>query len=156
MIGNIRLVISMTTDLEVDRVGIPIYAVAKQRKGAISHIVSELLTVLQKEGDKSLTRDVCKAIREKDKVRLTKLFIENGLSNKISVNDFLNLVCDRYNKIDTPFVSLVNRQPTLWKHGLTAMFEQAHTGETLKIHPIYATAFNADNDGDEMAVYCLS
>jgi len=48
---------------------------------------------------------------------------------------------------------LLNRAPTLHRLGIQAFEPVLVEGEAIKIHPLVCTAFNADFDGDQMAVH---
>jgi len=48
---------------------------------------------------------------------------------------------------------LLNRAPTLHKLGIQAFYPILIEGEAIKIHPLVCRAYNADFDGDQMAVY---
>ncbi len=48
---------------------------------------------------------------------------------------------------------LLNRAPTLHRLGIQAFHPVLTEGETIKLHPFACEAFNADFDGDQMAVY---
>ncbi len=48
---------------------------------------------------------------------------------------------------------LLNRAPTLHRLGIQAFQPRLIEGEALKIHPLVCRAYNADFDGDQMAVY---
>lgn len=48
---------------------------------------------------------------------------------------------------------LLNRAPTLHRLGIQAFHPVLTEGETIKLHPLCCEAFNADFDGDQMAVY---
>jgi DNA-directed RNA polymerase subunit beta' len=48
---------------------------------------------------------------------------------------------------------LLNRAPTLHRLGIQAFQPLLTEGETIKLHPLVCEAFNADFDGDQMAVY---
>jgi len=50
-------------------------------------------------------------------------------------------------------VVLLNRQPTLHKHGIQGFYIKITPDYTIKIHPMVCSAFNADFDGDQMACY---
>ncbi|MBD3231080.1 DNA-directed RNA polymerase subunit beta' [Candidatus Dependentiae bacterium] len=50
---------------------------------------------------------------------------------------------------------LLNRAPTLHKLGVQAFFPKLVEGKAIKIHPLVCAAFNADFDGDQMAVHVL-
>lgn len=48
---------------------------------------------------------------------------------------------------------LLNRAPTLHKLGIQAFYPKLTEGESIKLHPMVCKAFNADFDGDQMAVH---
>jgi DNA-directed RNA polymerase subunit beta' len=48
---------------------------------------------------------------------------------------------------------LLNRAPTLHRLGIQAFQPLLVEGKAIKIHPLVCTAFNADFDGDQMAVH---
>jgi DNA-directed RNA polymerase subunit beta' len=48
---------------------------------------------------------------------------------------------------------LLNRAPTLHRLGIQAFQPVLVEGQTIKVHPLVCEAFNADFDGDQMAVY---
>src|SRR5206468_1245394 len=48
---------------------------------------------------------------------------------------------------------LLNRAPTLHRLGIQAFEPVLVEGTAIKIHPLVCTAFNADFDGDQMAVH---
>ena len=48
---------------------------------------------------------------------------------------------------------MLNRAPTLHRLGIQAFEPVLVEGKALKLHPLVCTAFNADFDGDQMAVY---
>lgn len=48
---------------------------------------------------------------------------------------------------------LLNRAPTLHRLGIQAFQPVLIEGKAIRIHPLVCTAFNADFDGDQMAVY---
>jgi len=48
---------------------------------------------------------------------------------------------------------LLNRAPTLHRLGIQAFQPLLIEGKSIKIHPLVCTAFNADFDGDQMAVH---
>jgi DNA-directed RNA polymerase subunit beta' len=48
---------------------------------------------------------------------------------------------------------LLNRRPTLHRLGIQAFEPQLVEGKAIQIHPLVCTAFNADFDGDQMAVH---
>src|SRR6202023_90675 len=48
---------------------------------------------------------------------------------------------------------MLNRAPTLHRLGIQAFEPLLVEGKAIKIHPLVCTAFNADFDGDQMAVH---
>ncbi|OHA65975.1 MAG: DNA-directed RNA polymerase subunit beta' [Candidatus Wildermuthbacteria bacterium RIFCSPHIGHO2_01_FULL_49_22b] len=48
---------------------------------------------------------------------------------------------------------LLNRAPTLHRLGIQAFYPQLVEGEAIRLHPLVCSAFNADFDGDQMAVH---
>ena len=48
---------------------------------------------------------------------------------------------------------LLNRAPTLHRLGIQAFEPQLVEGKAIQIHPLVCSAFNADFDGDQMAVH---
>ena len=47
---------------------------------------------------------------------------------------------------------LLNRAPTLHRLGIQAFMPVLIEGSAIQLHPLVCTAFNADFDGDQMAV----
>src|SRR5690554_6975188 len=48
---------------------------------------------------------------------------------------------------------LLNRAPTLHRLGIQAFQPKLIEGKAISLHPLVCTAFNADFDGDQMAVH---
>ena len=48
---------------------------------------------------------------------------------------------------------LLNRAPTLHRLGIQAFQPMLIEGKAIRLHPLVCTAFNADFDGDQMAVH---
>ncbi|MDA4631909.1 hypothetical protein NZA98_12475, partial [Escherichia coli] len=48
---------------------------------------------------------------------------------------------------------LLNRAPTLHRLGIQAFEPTLIEGKAIQLHPLVCTAFNADFDGDQMAVH---
>lgn len=48
---------------------------------------------------------------------------------------------------------LLNRAPTLHRLGIQAFYPKLIEGKSIQLHPLVCTAFNADFDGDQMAVH---
>ncbi len=89
---------------------------------------------------------IIKKLREKGFVHTIKgarRMVERG---KIEVWDILDEVIK-----DHPV--LLNRAPTLHRLGIQAFQPLLIEGKSIKVHPLVCTAFNADFDGDQMAVH---
>ncbi|MFA4984001.1 MAG: DNA-directed RNA polymerase subunit beta' [Candidatus Omnitrophota bacterium] len=89
---------------------------------------------------------IIKKLREKGFVHTIKgarRMVEHG---KIEVWDILDEVIR-----DHPV--LLNRAPTLHRLSIQAFQPVLIEGRSIKIHPLVCTAFNADFDGDQMAVH---
>src|ERR1700723_1185552 len=63
------------------------------------------------------------------------------------------VVWDVLEEVITEHPVLLNRAPTLHRLGIQAFEPQLVEGKAIQIHPLVCTAFNADFDGDQMAVH---
>ena len=63
------------------------------------------------------------------------------------------LVWDILEEVIRDHPVLLNRAPTLHRLGIQAFEPVLVEGKAIKIHPLVCTAFNADFDGDQMAVH---
>ncbi|MBI2017516.1 DNA-directed RNA polymerase subunit beta' [Candidatus Daviesbacteria bacterium] len=64
-----------------------------------------------------------------------------------------NEVWDILEEIITGHPILINRAPTLHRLGIQAFFPVLVDGNAIKIHPCICAGFNADFDGDQMAIH---
>ncbi|MEA3304341.1 MAG: DNA-directed RNA polymerase subunit beta' [Patescibacteria group bacterium] len=62
-------------------------------------------------------------------------------------------VWDALEEVITDHYVLLNRAPTLHRLGIQAFQPQLIEGKAIQIHPLVCAAFNADFDGDQMAVH---
>ncbi len=62
-------------------------------------------------------------------------------------------VWDVLDEIVVNYPVLLNRAPTLHRLGIQAFFPVLTEGDAIQIHPLVCSAFNADFDGDQMAVH---
>ena len=60
---------------------------------------------------------------------------------------------DVLEEVITEHPVLLNRAPTLHRLGIQAFEPQLIEGKAIQIHPLVCSAFNADFDGDQMAVH---
>lgn len=50
---------------------------------------------------------------------------------------------------------MMNRQPTLWRYGVQSYLLDIIPGKVIRVHPAYTNSFNADFDGDTVALYLM-
>ena len=78
---------------------------------------------------------------------------QNIKSAKRMVERARPVVWDVLEEVITEHPVLLNRAPTLHRLGIQAFEPQLIEGKAIQIHPLVCTAFNADFDGDQMAVH---
>lgn len=74
-------------------------------------------------------------------------------SAKKLVEKKTNEVWDILEKVIENHPVLLNRAPTLHRVGIQAFQPRLVEGKAIQLHPLVCTAFNADFDGDQMAVH---
>ena len=87
-----------------------------------------------------------------------KRLVETGVANNIKsarkmVERAKNEVWDALEEVIKGHPVLLNRAPTLHRLGIQAFEPVLVEGRALKLHPLACTAYNADFDGDQMAVH---
>lgn len=87
-----------------------------------------------------------------------KELVKRGLSNNIKsarkmVERAKDDVWDVLEDVIMDHPVLLNRAPTLHRLGIQAFSPVLVEGRALKLHPLVCTAYNADFDGDQMAVH---
>ncbi len=78
---------------------------------------------------------------------------QNIKSAKRMVERFRPQVWDVLEEIITEHPVLLNRAPTLHRLGIQAFEPKLVEGKAIQLHPLVCSAFNADFDGDQMAVH---
>ncbi len=78
---------------------------------------------------------------------------QNIKSAKRMVERARPVVWDVLEEVIAEHPVLLNRAPTLHRLGIQAFEPQLIEGKAVQIHPLVCTAFNADFDGDQMAVH---
>ena len=78
---------------------------------------------------------------------------QNIKSAKRMVERARSVVWDVLEEVITEHPVLLNRAPTLHRLGIQAFEPQLVEGKAIQIHPLVCAAFNADFDGDQMAVH---
>ena len=63
------------------------------------------------------------------------------------------VICDILENVMKGHPVLLNRAPTLHRLGIQAFQPKLIEGKAIQLHPLACTAFNADFDGDQMAVH---
>ena len=84
--------------------------------------------------------------------------VERGLAHNIKGAKKLieardESVWDIVEDVITEYPVLLNRAPTLHRLGIQAFEPVLVGGKAIRLHPLVCTAFNADFDGDQMAVH---
>ena len=87
-----------------------------------------------------------------------KKLVEDGVSNNIKsakkmVDKGLTEVWDALDVVIREHPVLLNRAPTLHRLGIQAFEPILVEGRALKLHPLVCSAYNADFDGDQMAIH---
>ena len=87
-----------------------------------------------------------------------KKLVEDGLANNIKsakkmVDKGRPEVWDALDFVIKEHPVMLNRAPTLHRLGIQAFEPVLVEGRAIKLHPLVCTAFNADFDGDQMAVH---
>ncbi len=78
---------------------------------------------------------------------------QNIKSAKRMVERSRPVVWDVLEEVISEHPVMLNRAPTLHRLGIQAFEPQLIEGKAIQIHPLVCTAFNADFDGDQMAVH---
>ena len=118
-----RSVIAIGPSLKMYQCGLP-------REMAINLLRPFIAAILIKEGKCTLHRQADKKIDAKDED-----------------------VYDVVEKIISQHPVLLNRAPTLHRLGIQAFQPILVDGRAIRLHPLVCTGFNADFDGDQMAVH---
>ena len=89
---------------------------------------------------------------------IMKRLVENGTAHNIKsakrmVEKVRNEVWDVLDDVIKEHPVLLNRAPTLHRLGIQAFEPVLVEGKAIKLHPLVCTAYNADFDGDQMAVH---
>ena len=89
---------------------------------------------------------------------IMKQLVEDGVVHNIKsakkyVERLNSNVWDILDKVIKDHPVLLNRAPTLHRLGIQAFEPVLVEGKAIKLHPLVCTAYNADFDGDQMAVH---
>jgi len=122
-----RAVISPNPNLTIDTCKVPYWMILEILKPQLSAYL--------------VNRRVCKRYNQSVKL------IEDCIKSKDT--QLFNIV----EEFCVDKVCILNRQPTLHRLGILAFKVSTHLGNTVQIHPMVCSPFNADFDGDAMAIY---
>ncbi|BAC43870.1 DNA-directed RNA polymerase subunit beta' [Malacoplasma penetrans] len=127
-----RSVIVIGPELKMYQVGIPVSMILKLFKPFIIH------ELIKKTDDEGNTKDpIVSNIKSAEKLILNQD----------------NTIWPIINKVIKQRPVLLNRAPTLHRLGIQAFEPILVEGKAIRLHPLVTTAFNADFDGDQMAVH---
>ncbi len=118
-----RSVIVVDPELRLDQCGLPKVMALELFK---SHVLSKLL-------ERELAPNL----------RVAKKMVEESAAE----------VWDVLEEVVKGYPVLLNRAPTLHRLGIQSFFPILVDGKAIKIHPLVCAAYNADFDGDQMAVH---
>jgi len=122
-----RAVISPSPELKLDECGVPYWMILEILK---PHLIAYLVN-----------RRVCRRYNQASRI------IDDCIQSK---DDKLFELVQDFSKDK---IAVLNRQPTLHRLGMLAFKVKPHLGKTIQIHPMVCPPFNADFDGDAMAIY---
>jgi DNA-directed RNA polymerase subunit beta' len=120
-----RAVIDVDPNLKIDQCGLPKAVALEMFKPFVIH------ELLESE--------------DAPNIRIAKEMIDNEE----------DVVWDYLEKVIEGKPVLLNRAPTLHKYSIQAFYPRLVEGDAIRIHPLICKAFNADFDGDQMAVHVL-
>jgi len=121
-----RTVIITDPYLKFDEVGVSSYILAELFKPEIiKKLVEKGLTTTSQEGNE---------------------LINKYQKNLVDIYDIIKETCDGH-------IVILNRQPTLHRMGMFAFRVKTKKSKTLHLHPLTCDPYNADFDGDQMAIY---
>lgn len=127
-----RSVIVIGPELKMYQVGIPVSMILKLFKPFIIH------ELIKKVDDNGNPKDaIVSNIKSAEKLILTQD----------------NTIWPIVEKVIKQRPVLLNRAPTLHRLGIQAFEPILIEGKAIRLHPLVTTAFNADFDGDQMAVH---
>ena len=118
-----RSVIVVGPDLRMDQCGLP-------KKMAIELFKPHLMAKLEEKGYATTLKQAKKMIEKK-----------------------VNEVWECLEEVVESYPVLLNRAPTLHKLSIQAFHPRLIEGKAIQLHPLVCSAFNADFDGDQMAVH---
>ncbi len=139
-----RSVIVVGPELKMNQCGLPFEIAKTLFEPFLISLLLELKVALEqkknKEGLAPLNLEIYKGFSYR---KFLKLLIEK---NKPIIWSLLFQLSQRYS-------ILLNRAPTLHKFGIQAFDPLIILGDAIQLHPLVCAGFNADFDGDQMAIH---
>lgn len=126
-----RSIIGVEPDLQLNECGIPYGIAIKIFKPFLINLLSKL------------NKNEIKLLDKNDKMKFFHIIIEQ---NRPLIWPLLEKLVENYS-------ILLNRAPTLHKFGIQAFLPILISSKIIQLHPLVCTSFNADFDGDQMAVH---
>src|SRR5699024_975033 len=114
-------------------------------------IVGPKLKMYQCGLPKEMALELCKPLITKEIVGQT--IAHNIKSAKRMIERVDHEARDIVDKVIKEHPVLLNRAPTLHRLGIQAFEPTLVEGRAIRLHPLVCTAYNADFDGDQMAVH---
>lgn len=143
-----RSVIVVGPELKVNQCGLPFEMAKILFEPFLIALLLELK--LELEEKKNLKKNLEDSIDSKSE-------IYRGLSYKRFLRMLIQknkpLIWSLLFKLSREYTILLNRAPTLHKFGVQAFDPLIILGEAIQLHPLVCPGFNADFDGDQMAVH---
>jgi DNA-directed RNA polymerase subunit beta' len=143
-----RSVIVVGPELKLNQCGLPFQIAKTLFEPFLVALLLDLKVNLEK-------KKLAKALNEN--IKEPNLEIYKGISYKRFLKFLIQknkpLIWSLLFKTSKNYTILLNRAPTLHKFGIQAFDPLIILGESIQLHPLACSGFNADFDGDQMAVH---
>lgn len=137
-----RAVITGDINIEPNTIGVPEHIALTLLKPFVTHnLLFDFREDLEKTGMKATQLNIGRIIDQVEKK-----------SNEVPAN-VKEVVINALKKAMEGRVVLAKRDPCLHRHSVRGMYMQLVDDDTFHIHPIICDPFNADFDGDQMAIF---
>ena len=144
-----RAVIVPDPDLSLDQCGLP-YAMAVEifRPILIPQLRDQLRSGSPKKSRPSLSDRALMG-----RINRTLRNAPPATQGDHQIDDDKKLITSLLNKIGSQNPILLNRQPTLHRLGVQAFYPKVNKHNAVSMHPLVTAGFNADFDGDTVAIH---
>ena len=79
--------------------------------------------------------------------------VQNSIDGEKLIDSMDPIIWDVVEDVISEHPVILNRAPTLHRLGIQSFIPKLIEGRAIRLHPLVCTAFNADFDGDQMAVH---